>query len=485
MTQKKKAELQRKLSIAPVPRPPDDLLNRIKADIPDYLRTEQDRDRFSRSVAFNLRVAASILLVITSAFLGIRLLSPESQKRGMAPVPTTASVSYEELSQKQAAEVTVTIDEAVPQAAQAEYKKETDVMMTRSRREAESNVAALPPPPAAPVLAPPPPPPAAAAPAMFDAAAGSATASAPVPEPAPASLAVAPVEVAAAPPAVTAESPRVAEGRRDVAAQRAAPAAKTSAGFIGSVQAADLAYETRPELFGVAIDAREFDRLKKMVESQTRPEPDSVNVEALVNHFAGAPASIKRDVDVQIEGSQAPLPDGPAMLRVTVDTALMEDGATGTRPPVGTDATLRIDINDAAVTSYKVVGSGELWSAERLLLRGSSATRLIELTLKPGLRRSQEVARVTLRYRSLRTGKEVVIPRTLTAGEVSRQWTSSSRRHRLATLGALWGKSLGAAEPSGEEVAKKAESLSSEEPDDARARELAVAARTSSGSGRS
>jgi hypothetical protein len=250
------------------------------------------------------------------------------------------------------------------------------------------------------------------------------------------------------------------------------------------VQAADLAYETRPELFGVAIDAREFDRLKKMVESQTRPEPDSVNVEALVNHFAGAPASTRKDVELQMEGSQAPLPEGRAMLRVTVDTALMDDGATRTRPPVGTDATLEIDVNGAAVASYSVVGSGELSSTERVLLKGSSATRLIELTLKPGVRRSQEAARATLRYRSLRTGKNVVITELVRVGELSQQWTASSRRHRLATLGALWGESLGAAAPSGEEVARKAESLSSEEPDDVRARELAAAARTSSGSGR-
>jgi hypothetical protein len=41
MTQKKKAELQRKLSMAPVARPPGDLLARLKNDIPaDLLSTQ-------------------------------------------------------------------------------------------------------------------------------------------------------------------------------------------------------------------------------------------------------------------------------------------------------------------------------------------------------------------------------------------------------------------------------------------------------------
>jgi hypothetical protein len=222
-----------------------------------------------------------------------------------------------------------------------------------------------------------------------------------------------------------------------------------------------------------------------MVEARTRPEPESVNVEALVNHFAGSPASLKQDVALQIEGSQAPLLDGPAMLRVTVDTALMDEGAAGTRPPVGTNATLEVKMNDAAVASYTIVGSGELSTTEPVLLKGTSATRLIELTLRPGVRRSQEVARVTLRYRSVRTGREIVLrPRSVLAGDLAKSWTAATRRHRLATLGALWGESLGAAQTSGEEVARKAEKLASEKPDDARARELAAAAKTSSGSGR-
>ena len=66
MNSKQRAELQRKLTLKAVPRPPAGLAERIKSDIPKYLQAEPDR--FSgRSLAFNLRIAASILLVVGAA----------------------------------------------------------------------------------------------------------------------------------------------------------------------------------------------------------------------------------------------------------------------------------------------------------------------------------------------------------------------------------------------------------------------------------
>src|SRR5690349_17922971 len=80
MNSKRRAELQRKLSMGAVPRPPADLANRIKADIPDYLQVEPERTRFTGSVAFSMRVAASILMLITTAFVTLRLLEPETRQ---------------------------------------------------------------------------------------------------------------------------------------------------------------------------------------------------------------------------------------------------------------------------------------------------------------------------------------------------------------------------------------------------------------------
>src|SRR6266446_3641056 len=89
MNPKKKADLQRKLTLAPVAKPPVGLAERIKADIPRHLvvNPEDDRERLSRSVSFNMRVAASILLLVSSAYLCVRLLSTgdaQMANRGLA-----------------------------------------------------------------------------------------------------------------------------------------------------------------------------------------------------------------------------------------------------------------------------------------------------------------------------------------------------------------------------------------------------------------
>ena len=83
MTTNRRAEIQRRLSLAPVPKPPAGLADRIKDDIPKELRfdAEKERARLRQGVAFNLRVAASIILLVSSVYLALHLLS-----RSFAPV---------------------------------------------------------------------------------------------------------------------------------------------------------------------------------------------------------------------------------------------------------------------------------------------------------------------------------------------------------------------------------------------------------------
>jgi hypothetical protein len=89
MTANRKAELQRKLALAPVPKPPADLADRIKSDIPKGLMVdaEKERKRLRQSVAFNVRVAASIILLVSSVYLALHLLS---RKFGPQELATTA-----------------------------------------------------------------------------------------------------------------------------------------------------------------------------------------------------------------------------------------------------------------------------------------------------------------------------------------------------------------------------------------------------------
>src|SRR3954471_22450244 len=77
MNPKTKADLQRKLTLAQVPKPPADLADRIKRDIPPHLvmGASSDRARFTRSIFFDMRVAASVLLLVTSAFFALQFFS--------------------------------------------------------------------------------------------------------------------------------------------------------------------------------------------------------------------------------------------------------------------------------------------------------------------------------------------------------------------------------------------------------------------------
>ena len=91
MTANRKADLQRKLTLAPVAKPPAGLADRIKREIPKDLRfnAETERERLSKAVAFNLRVAASILILVSSAYLGLHFLSrlDDEKQRPAAQLP--------------------------------------------------------------------------------------------------------------------------------------------------------------------------------------------------------------------------------------------------------------------------------------------------------------------------------------------------------------------------------------------------------------
>ena len=107
-------------------------------------------------------------------------------------------------------------------------------------------------------------------------------------------------------------------------------------------------------------------------------------------------------------------------------------------------------------------------------------TGLYALDLRPTLTTSQIVATVRLHYRSIGDGRRHTAVRVLRGADFTKPWPRASRRHRLATLGALWGETLRGTE-GGTDVALRAEELASQEPRDARARELAAAATASSG----
>jgi hypothetical protein len=67
--------------------------------------------------------------------------------------------------------------------------------------------------------------------------------------------------------------------------------------------------------------------------------------------------------------------------------------------------------------------------------------------------------------------------------DLAKSWSRSSRRHRLASLGAVWAESLKGT-PAGSEVVRRAEELATQDPGDVHARELARAVSASAAGGR-
>lgn len=458
MTTKRKAELQRRLSMASVPKPPAGLADRIKSDIPDLLGTARERERLSSSIAFNMRVAASIILLVSSAYLCVRLLSRADRNEAAAPrmmqmavkAAAPAKLQEQPVSQEAPAVPARVVQPPLrPQPAPVPMEREREVaeaprdIPRDTPREATRNEETVTITAEAPLLD------VRRAGAPAAAAAAPAAAPAPIPEPAP------------APP------PAVADGY--------------SADFVSVAKAADIVQSPRDQVFGISVDTHAFGSVKGAIERGERPS--AVNVEALINYFAGPPdRRAPREVALEVEASPAPVSAGPRafIIRTTIDTARQELPPGASPLPVATNADLEVQLDGNAVVSHRRAGGGDETSGvEETLLKNVSVTAMFEVELRSNLQWRQPIATVRLRYRSVETGKEKTITRVIHASDVARPWSEASRRHRLATLGAMWSETLKNA-PGATDVARRAEELASQNPKNAKARELAALASASS-----
>jgi hypothetical protein len=300
---------------------------------------------------------------------------------------------------------------------------------------------------------------------MADAALGAtAPASAPPPPP-----------MAAAPPPSRMMAPERAEEADEQLTVHAAAPALVSQAYARSLQL------EQHEVFGISLDPAAFPAIRTSIESGRRPSPDRIDVEALVNYFAGAQSS-RRDVALEVEASPAPIAvEGDvAFLRFTVDTAKIAVPARASVPAIARDAHLHIDIDTNAVASFRRIGDSENEESEEALLYNTSVTGLYELKLKPNLRSSQRIATVRLQYVSVKTGRKQTLTRVIRGADLATTWDRASRRHRLAALGAVWSETLRGPR-GGVEIAQRAEELATQNPQDSRARELAAAASLSTG----
>jgi len=482
MNSNRRADLQRKLSMGAVPRPPSGLAERIKNDIPEYLQAEPERQRFSRSVAFSMRVAASILLLITSVFVTLNLIEPDQQPvtQSAARVRLAPAVMKESQKNARAADAAAPVDEIrlemTELAPESKVAPPPSPQIAGARVDIRGRVSAAPREDDD-----------ASAPAPVQEQI-SITAEAPTideesrqyaPEPA---LAAAPPlpEVAAAPPPPPADTP--------VPRMASAPQARSeraSSGFLLKDAIADgLDLAPRKSIFGVAVDPSVFRRIKTSLENGERPAGNSIDIEALVNYFAGAPAKPpRRGVRLEVEASPAPISaEGDhAVLRFTVDTPAAVSEAGASTPPAARDAHIEVSFNPAAVARSHRLGDGDPIVSESVLLSNMSVTVLYDLELRPRLKGSQRIATVSLHYVSLEDGKPHDIVRVILARDLAGSWGRASRRHRLASLGAVWGQSLMKRSSPEPGVVRRAEELVTQNPNDPLARELANAANATGG----
>lgn len=490
MNSKSRAELQRKLSLKAVPRPPAGLAERIKADIPQYLDTEAERARFSRSVAFNMRIAASVLVAITTAGVAMVVMNRGAQKEMavatpqpgvFAPAqrklvePRTATEPAEEvrldISEEADADAETPKAQAAPKPApergrgyfDADMKEETartQPPMQLAEKKDNNEIQQMYTPDDHTVVS--------------NAAGGFAPQPAPEPVPAGAESRVSEFRreapAPAAPPAMDAAPPAASV---DLETARVAP-------MVGQRAMAKLARDDAKNgsIFGISVNPEVFQKIRTTLESGGRPSVSAVNVEAIVNYFAGEPEKRpRRGARLEVEASPAPIEaEGDhAILRFTIDTP---DGDANAL--VARDARIDIQLNGSVVAKARRIGGNTTPSMESALRYGTSVTGLYALELNPRLTSTQVVATVQLSYTPYPDGRKQTFTHVIHGSDLAKRWTNSSRRHRLASLGAIWGETLRGTAP-GFDVARRAEELVSQDPKDSRAKELAAAANASAG----
>lgn len=394
MTRNRKADLQRKLAMAAVATPPDGLADRIKNEIPNDLRFAPERARKQmRSAMFNLRIAASIVFLVSSLYFVVHLLSrPGSntsvvatlQERAPAPAPIRqANVTLPNtppqpgsMRTQQTADLPTlpgappssSIGSGQPSMRLAEKKHEEAVGMT------------------------------AGAPAYVDTVEAA---------PAPAE----PIIVTSAAPSQGAAAEGFAPER---ATSDLAPTAKTSAArSIASTQAggslAPPPPAAAPELPGRAArdvaTARNFVAIEESIDRGETPRNGDFDV--IVRHFS-APENIPSGTHVELEASTAPLDATKRLLRVSVDA------------PASSREDITLTFGDA-IESHRAL--------TRVL--APNETALYEIEFKRTATPDQIIA-------SVKVGEVTRIIR----GSDLHPWNFASTRMKRASLAAAWAHTL-------------------------------------------
>jgi hypothetical protein len=396
MTRNRKADLQRKLTMAPVAKPPAGLADRIKSDIPKDLgfEAEKQRTKFRKSSMFNLRIAASIILLVSSLYLTLHLVS-----RNGSHVDTRSAIGGNE-AVAPAQKTAVTLPNTPPVPGSARGQEQTD----------------LPPlpriPPPASIAAQPPRERIAAAKHQESIAMSTGApvyvADAGQTQPATESTSIvnaSPAPVSAPPPPPAAEAPAMTvEGRAPALERTLAKSSATS-------DARDAA--SPPPV-------RNFYAIQQAISRGETPRASDAY--AFVQHFA-APERTPADLRVELEASAAPLDATKWLLRVSVDA------------PGKTSTPVDLTFGDAIAAHRPVIGSV-----------AANETALYEIELKPNANLDETIA--TVRAGNAKS--------TLRVADLH-HWNDASPRMKRASLAAAWARTPQSRKQTEEIVAKARE----------------------------
>ncbi|MEO6259930.1 MAG: hypothetical protein ABIP63_06240 [Thermoanaerobaculia bacterium] len=420
MTRNRKAELQRKLAIAPLPTPPSELSQRIKDEIPRDLmfNVPNERDRFRRSVTFDMRIAASILLLISGAFAGVHFLSrPEpamtTNSRAEAPAFRVAETTTGPAAQaaplpSAAADSSARI---LPAAAPPSAR-----LIRRTKEEAGAPAligemkASVPAGVSAPDLSPNPTAQSTLASADTATAAGL--------------LQRAPDAIAGrtnAPPKEKADDQREAGNlvMADAAHEVAQPTAPRQSVAAPSSRAETSVRKSARSERTTGNETGSFGRAEEALRKDQRL--DATAAAAFIEHFSAPTDRPAQQLRLEAEAIVLPTLEPHALfLRVSID-APAEQGATSLQVTIpslkpGTPAIARSIVPE--------------------LRAAASMTRVFLLPLRPGTAASDSVALARLQYRDA-GGREQSLERRIARADVLK-WEKASARGRSATLAAAF-----------------------------------------------
>ncbi len=491
MTRPNRNEIERMLAAGEAPKPPDGLLERLHADIPDDLSATAVKEK--REVSFwrqGWLAAASLIAVVGMGYVMMRVVdSPEFQSEMVvAESPMAASSPADAPSESDAdAAGNAIADTVAPFAAEGSKDRAMTQSVSAEARQLPGRFPAAP-----------------AAGAEMQAARDDRAESYQEPVelsgrgreiPAPVAMAPPPPPAAAVVGGQTGafaqeiESDRVQEARTErsvegprptpsvaarnqmrKSAHEEAPARATSSGALVDTEADPVS------TFGLRVADSSWTLVGRALRGGRLPDPQSVRPEELINYFRYSdPEPARGEVTVRTEGAESPrrVDGSEHLLRVGIRVSSNDDLAVR-------GAKMRVEFNPASVDAYRLFGYEQNRGRSAALPQGDDlapghrVTALYDVRIGSEVGSSDSLGVVTLQYEN-RKGENKQVEQVIRKSDLGGSWNNASNDLQLAALVGDWAAFLQRPGSKAEAAAlqRRATAVSAKWRGDARVAELA------------